>query len=140
MVGRADCVLGGPHPLKEVTRGGLLGPRLTALRPIRRAPQDARKPISLLLVGFGILFIRLGILAWLEKRRDGILRRRGRFQFSIAAMLWAMVVTAIIFGCIRTDNQQRIAVSAFAGYVIVIGYFARRFHVDKRRPGRDAAR
>lgn len=103
------------------------------------SPQEAHDPISLLLVGFCVLFTALGILALLERQKDGIVRRRGRFQFSIAAMLWAMVVTAIVCGCIRTDNQQRIAVSALAAYVIVVGYFVRRFHVDRRALGRDPA-
>ncbi len=93
------------------------------------SPSDAQWPIASLLVLYCLISLSPSVYALVE-RNGPAGRRHGRFQFSIAAMLGAMVVAAVLCSSIRIGNPQAIAVGAIVAYFIVALYIVRRFHAQ----------
>jgi hypothetical protein len=110
---------------------GLTAPTMTAICActiwgLEWSPDIAYLPIAVLLVVVALGCVRVGWLAVGECHRE-FARNPLRFQFSIASLLWAMLVVALFFGFLRMGSQRGMAVVILVAYGAIIWSSVRRF-------------
>lgn len=98
------------------------------------SPAEAQRPVSRCSAVFAIGLALAGIRAWIESRQERLAARTRRLQFSIAALLWLMLFTALLLSLFRISaplqsaDPQVIASMTLAVYAVAVGYVVRRFH------------
>ena len=89
----------------------------------------ARTPAYFFTAGrFPLVYAPVGVLAFLEAQDRRRVSQRRRIQYTIASLLWAMLVTALFLGMCRTGNQHVIAILTFATCGAFVGCAVWRFH------------
>ncbi len=98
------------------------------------SPAEAQRPVSRCSAVFAIGLALAGIRASIESRQEPRAARPRRLQFSIAALLWLTLFTAVLLSLFRISaplrfaDPQTIAWLTLAVYAVAVGYVVRWFH------------
>lgn len=96
-------------------------------------PQDARVPLSLLLVVFTSLYFLLVGSAIKELLRSSPCQPHVPVQFGIRSLLWTMVFVAVFFSCVRLKNYTGTAITLVIGYAVFVWQVMRSFQTARSR-------
>ncbi|MEN6449155.1 MAG: HEAT repeat domain-containing protein [Thermoguttaceae bacterium] len=97
-------------------------------------PDTAHLPIAASLAVFSLACLPSGVFAVLETGRKSA-RHSLRFQFGIAALLWAMLIVALFFSALRMDSASGAAIVIAAAYGAIMRSCVKRY----RRLGHSGA-
>jgi hypothetical protein len=132
---RAGCPVGFHYGLAAPTVAVIC---FCIIFGLKWGPSDAENPITTALVVFSLISLPLSGWGLKESYRQSA-RNPLRFQFSIASLLWAMLIVALVCGFLRMGNQLGTAVVILVAYGMIIQSSIRRFwrvHTTSRQDAR----
>jgi hypothetical protein len=110
---------------------------LAALLGLNSRSCHIRFPIGIFMASFGLFNIPFGIVTLLDvKRRRRGCRRKGPFQYSIAAIIGLTSIVAVSISLIKTLGNQGFALAILLCYFVFLGYVLMRFHKYDRNAGK----
>jgi hypothetical protein len=110
---------------------------LAALLGLNSRSCHIRFPIGIFMASFGLFNIPFGIATLLDvKRKRRGCRRKGPFQYSIAAIIGLTSIVAVSISLIKTLGNQGFALAVLLCYFVFVGYVLMRFHKHDRNAGK----